>query len=98
MDLGALMHQEVEFLPPAYDGDAIFELPPCRPLSSSSAARNLEGMDKRSNGHLWCKLVTTNIHSFDNLKFHKSFCAGHLICENIDCGYFTRATRRNEIE
>ena len=98
MDLGALTHQQVEFLPPAYDGDAIFELPPCRPLSSSSATKNLEGMDKHSDGHRWCKLVTTNIHSFDNLKFRKSFYTGHLICENIECEYFTRAARRNETE
>ena len=98
MDLGALTHQQVEFLPPAYDGDAIFELPPCQLSSSSLATKNLEGMDKRSDGHSWCKLITTNIHNSDNLKFHKSFCAGHLICENIECEYFTRADRKNETE
>ena len=74
MDLGTLTHQQMEFLPPAYDGDAIFELPLCRPSSSSLAAKNLEGMDKHSDGHPWCKLVTTNIHNSDNLKFHKFFC------------------------
>ena len=98
MDLGTLTYQQVEFLPLAYDGDAIFELPPCRPSSSSSAAKNLEGMDKHSDGHPWCKLVTTNIHNSDNLKFRKSFCAGHLICENSKCEYFTRAARKNETE
>ena len=98
MDLSTLMHQQVEFLPPAYDGDAIFELPPCRPSSSSSAAKNLEGMDKCSDGHPSCKLVTTNIHNSDNLKFHKSFYTSHLICENSECDYFTRATRKNETE
>ena len=98
MDLGALTHQQVEFLPPAYDGDAIFELSLCRPSSSSSATKNLEGMNKRCDGHPWCKLVTTNIHSSDKLKFRKSFCASHLICENIECEYFTRAARRNETE
>ena len=98
MDLGALTHQQVEFLSPTYDGDAIFELSPCRPSSLSSAAKNLEGMDKRFDGHPWCKLVTTNIHSSNNLKFRKSFCAGHLICENIECEYFTKVGRRNETE
>ena len=88
----------MEFLPPAYDGDAIFELPPCRLSSSSSVAKNLEEMDKCCDGHPWCKLVTTNIHSSNNLKFRKSFCAGHLICENTECEYFTRAARRNETE
>ena len=98
MDLRTLTYQEVEFLPPAYDKDAIFELPPCRALSSSSVARNLEGMDKCSDGHPWCKLVTTNIHNSDNLKFRKSFCAGHLICDNSECEYVTRAGRKNETE
>ena len=90
LDLPTLTHKEVEFLPPVYDGDAIFELPPCQASSSSSAARNLEGMDKRCDGHPWCKLVTTNIHNSDSLKFRKSFCAGHLICENSECEYVTR--------
>ena len=98
MDLGALTHQQVEFLLPAYNRDAIFELPLCRPSSLSSTAKNLEGMDKRCDGHPWCKLVTTNIHSSDNLKFRKSFCAGHLICENIEYEYFRRAARKNETE
>ena len=93
LDLRTLRHQEVEFLPPTYDSsDAIFELP------SSSAARNLEGMDKRSDGHPWCKLVTTNIHNSDNLKFRKSFYVGHLICENSECEYVRRAARKNETE
>ena len=96
MDLRTLTHQEVEFLPPTFNGDAIFELPPCRASSSSSAAKNLERMDKRSDGHTWCKLVTTNIPNLDNLKFRKSFCVGHLICENSECEYFKRAARKNE--
>ena len=98
MDLSTLTHQQVEFLPPIYNGDAIFELPPCRPSSSSSIAKNLEGMNKRSDGHPWCKLVTMNIHNSDNLKFCKSFCASHLICENSECEYFTKAMRKNETE
>ena len=96
MDLHTLTHQEVEFLPPAYDGDAISELPPRRASSSLSVARNLKGMDKRSDRHPWCKLVTTNIHNLDNLKFRQSFCARHLICKNSECEYVTMASRKNE--
>ena len=33
-----------------------------------------------------------------HLKFCKSFCADHLICENSECEYVTRAGRKNEIE
>jgi len=81
-----------------FNGDVIFELPPCRSASSSSGARNLEGMDKRYDGHPWCKLVTTNIHNSDNLKFCKSYCARHLACESPNCDYINRASKKNEIE
>lgn len=98
MDLDTVEHHRVQFLPPVFDGDVIFELPPCPSSSSSSSARNLQGMDKRYDGHPWCKLVTTNIHNSDNLKFRKSYCAGHLSCENIECDYLKRASKKNETE
>ena len=98
MDLSTVKHKSVPFLPPVFDGDVIFELPPCGPSSSVSGAKNLEGMDKGYDGHPWCKLVTTNIHNSDNLKFRKSYCAGHLVCENANCEYLKRASKQNETE
>jgi hypothetical protein len=98
MDLSIMKHQRVSFLPAVFDGDIIFEIPPCRSNSSSSAARSLEGMDKRYDGHPWCRLVTTNINNSDNLKFRKSHCAGHLACENPNCDYLNRASKKNETE
>ena len=98
LDLSTIKHETVPFLPPVFDGDVIFELPPCGPSSSASRARNLEGMDKRYDGHPWCKLVTTNIHNSDHLKFRKSYCAGHLVCENAHCEYLKRASKKNELE
>ena len=93
-----MKHKTVPFLPPLFDKDVIFELPPYGPSSSTSGTRNLEGMDKRYDGHPWCKLVTTNIHNSDNLKFRKSYCAGHLVCENSQCEYLKRASKKNEVE
>ena len=98
MDLSTMKHEMVPFLPSVFDGDVIFELPPCGPSSSASGAKNLEGMDKRYDGHPWCKLVTTDIHNSDHLKFRKSYCTGHLICENANCQYLRRASKKNEIE
>ena len=98
LDLSTIKHETVPFLPPVFDGDVIFELPPCGPSSSASGARNLEGMDKRYDGHPWCKLVTTNIHNSDHLKFRKSYCASHLVCENAHCEYLKRASKKNELE
>ena len=98
MDLSTMKHEMVPLLPPVFDRDVIFELLPCGLPSSASEAKNLEGMDKRYDGHPWCKLVTTNIHKSDNLKFRKSYCTGHLICENANCEYLKRASKKNEIE
>ena len=98
MDLSTIKHETVLFLPPVFDGDVIFELPPCGASSSATGAKNLEGMDKHYDGHPWCKLVSTNIHNSDNLKFRKSYCTGHLVCENANCEYMKRASKRNETE
>ena len=99
MDLSTVRHETVKCLPPMFDGDVIFELPPCGPSSSASGAKNLEGMDKRYDGHPWCKLMTMNIHNSDNLKFRlKSYCAGHLVCENANCEYLKRVSKRNETQ
>ena len=98
MDLSTVKHETIPCLPPVFDGDVIFEFPPCGPSSSASEAKNLEGMDKRYDGHPWCKLVTTNIHNPDNLKFRKSYCTGHLVCENANCEYLKRASKQNETE
>ena len=98
MDLSTMKHKTVPFLPLVFDGDVIFELPPCGPSSSASGAKNLEGMEKRYDGHPWCKLVTTNIHNSDNLKFRKLYYTGHLVCENANYEYLKRASKQNEIE
>ena len=98
MDLSKIKYETVPFLPPVFDGDFIFELPPRGASSSASGAKNLEGMDKHYDGHPWCKLVTTNIHNSDNLKFCKSYCAGHLVCENANCEYLKRASKQNKTE
>ena len=98
MDLSTVKHETVPFLPPIFEMDVIFELPPCGASSSTSKTKNLEVMDKRYDGHPWCKLVTMNIHNSDNLKFRKSYYAGHLVCENANCEYMKRTSKQNEIE
>jgi len=52
IDLTAVKHHCVQFLPLVFNGDVIFELPPYKSSSSSSTTWNLEGMDKRYNIHL----------------------------------------------
>ena len=65
------------YLPPSFDGDVIFILPPINVDVSSTYGRSMDCMDKMCNGHPWCTIKTTNIQN-DKLSFRRSSCAGHL--------------------
>ena len=93
--------EKVEFLPPRFDGDVIFELPPIGNSATLSQARLLRGMDRRHDGHAWTRTITSNIKNDMGLTFRTSSCSGHLRCSNVDCEYITRVHRTsvaNEIE
>jgi len=42
--------------------------------------------------------MMSNIHNDLALKFNKSHCIGHLICENTKFDYHTQVLKSNEIE
>jgi hypothetical protein len=42
-----------------FDGDVLFELLPLFPNVHGSS--KMHGMDRKNNGHIWCKVITTNI-------------------------------------
>jgi hypothetical protein len=94
IDFDAVEYHKVKFLPTKFDGNVVFELPPCRGSANSS----MEGMDKRYDGHAWCRTLTSNIHNNLGLKFKRSSCVGHLVCKNKDCDYFARTSKVNETE
>ena len=101
LDFNNIKTEKVEFLPPRFDGDVIFELPPIGNSATLSQARLLRGMDKRHNGHAWTCTITSNIKNDMGLTFRTSSCSGHLRCSNADCEYITRVHRTslaNEIE
>jgi hypothetical protein len=56
----------------------------------------MDGMDKRLNGHTWCRTSTSNIHNSQGLTFRKSLCVGQLVCNNQNCDFFSRSSKRNE--
>ena len=91
LDYDKIKTMEVEFLPPTYDGDVLFVLPAMGSSSSHSKAKSMFGMDKRYDGHIWTKIVTTNISNVLDLSFRSSSCVGHLRCENSHCEYLGRA-------
>jgi hypothetical protein len=51
----------VKFLPPTFNGDVLFELPP---VDTSGPFHMMHGMDKRHDGHAWTKdcEYTSRIH------------------------------------
>jgi hypothetical protein len=59
LDYDKIPFQKVQFLPTTFDGDVLFELPliippPHMPLQ-------MQGMDRKYDGHVWNKVITTNI-------------------------------------
>jgi hypothetical protein len=58
----------------------------------------MDNMDKRLNGHTWCRTITSNIHNNQGLTFRKSLCVGQLVCDNKSCDFFARFSKRNETE
>jgi hypothetical protein len=54
LNYNAITIEFVNYLPTKFDGDILFEIPPiCHPLGHSG---QLQGMDRKYNGHVWCKL------------------------------------------
>ena len=70
--------EEVNYLPPCFDGPCMFVLPLAGASSSTTMAKSIEGMDKQYDGHVWTKTQTTNISNDASLIFRSSNCIGHL--------------------
>ncbi len=56
LDYDNILLQKVQFLLITFDGDILFELSPIH-----SNVHNPSRMDKKYNGHAWCRLVIINI-------------------------------------
>lgn len=93
LDFNSIKVEKVEFLPPSFDGDVVFELPPIGKSATPTQARLLRGMDKRYDGHAWTRTITSNIKNDLGLTFRMSTCLGHLRCNNAACDYITRVNR-----
>jgi hypothetical protein len=56
----------------------------------------MQGMDKKYDGHFWCKIKTTNIKNNDGLKFKRSSYVGHVFCQNLQFVYYVKNDAYNE--
>jgi hypothetical protein len=78
-----------------FNGDILFELPPLSPSNPSST--QMQGMDKKYDGHAWSKVIITNIKNSFGLSFKKAHCLGHLRYVKTDCDYLVHSRAWNEI-
>jgi hypothetical protein len=92
-----ITYYKVQYLPPSYNGNVIFGLPPSC-ISASTSKNAMDDMDKRFDGHTWCRTITSNNHNSQGLTFGKSLCVGQLVCNNKSCDFFARSSKRNETE
>jgi hypothetical protein len=52
---------------------------------SSNMIKQMQNMDRKHDGHLWCEMKTTNIKNDYALTFKQATCVGHLHCMVEDC-------------
>ncbi len=75
LDYDAITIELVNCLPTKFNGDILFELPHvCHLLGHS---KQLQGMDRKYDGHAWCKLQTSNIKNAFGLGFKTTKCLGY---------------------
>ena len=75
-DLSTFKHEVVKFLPVEYNGDSIFELPPLAIVKGGFS--QLDGMDRKRDGHVWTETATTNISDPSGILIFKYVkCMGH---------------------
>ncbi len=86
---------KVQFLPTIFNGDVLFELLSMLPNAHNSS--NMQGMDNKYDGHVWCKVITTNIKNSFGQNFRKTRCLGHLCCVRDDYENFVHRDFHNEI-
>jgi hypothetical protein len=56
----------------------------------------MQGMDKKDDGHAWCKVITTNIKNSFGLSFKKTHCLGCMCCVKDDCENIVHFVFHNE--
>ncbi len=78
LNYNVIIIEFVNCLPIKFNGDILFELPHMR--HSLGPSEQLQGMDRKYNGHAWCKLQTNNIKNLFGLGFRMMKCLGHLCC------------------
>ena len=83
IDYSVIRHERVDYLPAVFDSAVIFELSPTGHTASRSQAKSMQEIDKRYDGHVWTKTITTNITNEFGLSFRSSACVATTRSANI---------------
>jgi len=86
LDYNKIKNQIFYSLPITFNDDIIFEFLPICFLTAHF--RQMQGMDRKYDGHVWCKLKTSNIKINFGLEFWSNQCLGHLCRLNDSCENF----------
>ena len=97
IDYDTIDIHKVNILPPTFNGDVIFELPSVDTCNTSSQAKQMTGMDKRYDGHVWTKTKTTNMVNRSGLTFRMSVCVRHVWYMNSTCAFLICVHRMHDV-
>ncbi len=61
-------------------------------LSTAHMPSQMQGMDRKYDDHVWCKVITININNSFGLHFKKAPCLGHLWCLHDKRGSFVHTS------
>ena len=81
IDYDRITYQKVQYPPPSYNSNVIFEFPLSHVFASTSKI-TLDGMDNWFEGLTWCCTITFNVHNNLGFTFRKSLCSSQLLCNN----------------
>jgi hypothetical protein len=95
LDYNKIKIQYVSFMPITFNDNIISELPPI--YLQTSHFGQMQGMDRKYDGHAWCKVKTSNIKNNFGLGFISNKCLGHLHCDNDSCEHFLHFFVQNKI-
>jgi hypothetical protein len=94
LDYDKIPLEKIQFLLIAFNGEILFKLSLMFLIVHNLS--QMHGMDRKYDGHIWCKLVTTNIKKIFGFRLRKAHCLGHLCCVHDDCENFLFFASHNE--
>ncbi len=82
------------FLPMTFNENIFLEMPLL--TKNNYCSSQIQRMDRKYNGHVWSKVITTNIKNNFGLNFRKVHCLGHLHCvhDNMVASFVQMITMR----